>query len=70
MAHMYNVQDLLADCTEYLKTVITEANVLDIWREASKHDNAILCNAVVWHLKKTSQQAFLEFLRAIEAKNT
>merc|ERR1712029_334238 len=74
MAHLYNVKDLLADCTEYLKTTITVAsmaNAMEIWREASKRDNAVLCEAVALHVKSnnTSLKMFLEFLKAIECKH-
>jgi len=69
MAHMYNVEDLQTDCAKYLKTTITGANIVEIWREASKCDNEVLCEAVVLHLKSpfTSNKKVLEFLKA---KNT
>merc|ERR1712029_29847 len=72
MAHLYNVKDLLADCTDYLKKTITEANAMEIWREASKRDNAILCEAVAFYVRSSniSLKTFLEFLKAIECKHT
>jgi len=68
MAHMYNVKDLLKDCTRHLKGTITESNVLKIWRVATKTENATLRSAVVEHLKqrKTEEDDVLEFLDALE----
>jgi len=67
MAHMYGTKDLLADCTEHLKATLTDENVMEVWKEASKYDNTVLREAVASHLKTTtSQHKFLEFLDALE----
>jgi len=68
MAHMYDTKDLLADCTEHLKATLTDENVMEVWKEASKHENAILREAVALHLKHSCKQNILEFLDAFERR--
>merc|ERR1712029_426293 len=42
MADMYQVKDLKADCTEYLKRNITDQNVIDVWLGAETLEDEIL----------------------------
>jgi len=50
MAHMYQVKDLMAACTDYLKDSICDENVMEIWMEAIWCKNKSLCSTAMEHL--------------------
>jgi len=50
MADMYQVEDLKADCTEYLKRNITDQNVIGVWLGAETLGNESLSSIAIEHL--------------------
>jgi len=50
MGHMYRVEDMQLDCTEYQKGNIRDENVMAVWMVAEGCDNKILCSTAINHL--------------------
>jgi len=50
IGHMYDVKDLEMDCASYLKANISDDNVMEIWIEAERCKNAVLCQSAIKHL--------------------
>merc|ERR1712029_635151 len=50
MADMYQVKDLKADCSEYLKRNITDENVVDVWLGAEALEDESLSSTAIEHL--------------------
>jgi len=50
IGHMYEVKDLEMDCANYLKENISDNNVMEVWMEAERCKNRILCEKAVKHL--------------------
>merc|ERR1712029_6027 len=59
MAHFYHVEDLILDCTEYLKANISDNNVMDVWMKAEKCANNRLCQIALYHLVESENSAVL-----------
>jgi len=59
MAHFYHVEDLILDCTEYLKANISDNNVMDVWMEAEKCANDSLYQIALDHLVERENSAVL-----------
>jgi len=50
MSHIYEVEDLRMDCTEYLGGNLSDNNVVEIWLAAERMDNQDLGNKAVSYL--------------------
>merc|ERR1712029_406741 len=50
MADMYQVKDLKADCSEYLKRNITDENMIDVWLGAEALEDENLSSTAIEHL--------------------
>jgi len=50
MADMFQVKDLKADCSQYLKKNITDENVIDIWLGAETLEDESLSSTAIEHL--------------------
>ena len=56
IGHMYQVNDLLADCAHHLKSTITDENVMKLWVEGEKCDHDVLRSAVVdYFVRRTNE---------------
>jgi len=74
MAHIYQVKDLLMDCTQHLKETICQANVIDVWTVANRCNIKELCKEALEHLvnkrpKGKSLQDVPGFDAAFEPQN-
>jgi len=74
MAHFYQVDSLVRECSEHLKGNICDDNVMDVWMEAERCGSKILRTAAIEHLIDRPEGLTLEevpgFKGAFQAYDT
>jgi len=73
IGHMYYVEDLKMDCTEYLKKNICDDNVIDVWLGADTLENEGLVSTAIQHLVDRPKEKTLRdvpgFNKAFQSKD-
>merc|ERR1712029_322656 len=68
IAHMYQVEDLKRDCSEYLLKNISDDNVMEVWLGAHTLENESLASTAIKHLAERPEGKSLKDVpRLVEA---
>merc|ERR1712029_468464 len=73
IAHMYQVEDLKRDCSEYLLKNISDDNVMEVWLGAHTLENESLASTAIKHLAERPKGKSLKdvpgFVQSFQSNN-